>query len=70
MNINKSFFKLTIFRLNAAVISIGIATRTENIPLDDTAIASGAPNFLKTMELQHILYEKRFQNPKRTRGLH
>ena len=42
-----AFFKLTIFRLNAAVISIGIATRTEKIPVDDTAIASGAPNFFK-----------------------
>ena len=46
MNIDNGFFQLTIYQLNTAVINIGIATRTENIPVDDTAIASGAPNFL------------------------
>ena len=42
-----AFFKFTILRLSAAVTSIGIATRTENNPVDDIAIASGAPSFFK-----------------------
>ena len=42
-----AFFKFTKFRPSVAVISIGIAIKTENKPVDDIAIASGAPNFFR-----------------------